>query len=344
MTVMIGVDPHKGSHTAVAIEEDEGVLAQVRVRSGRRQAQQLRAWADEHADKRVWAVEAAAGLGYLLSQQLVAAGEVVLDVPPTLAARIRVLSSGRSDKNDPNGARSVALAALRAPGLAEVRAEDHATVLRMLAKRHNDLGRLSDKVANRLHAMLCELVPGGIAKEMSHFKARALLERTRPHSAVALERHRLAVELTDDLERLDAQMKESKRRLSAAVAASGSRLIDLYGVGPYVAAAVIGYAGDVSRFRDRHAFAAYNGTAPIEVSSGGRVRHRLSRRGNRRLNHAVHIVAVAHIRHPDSVGRAYYDRKVAEGKTAREALRALKRRISDVLYHQLVEDARRAPR
>jgi transposase len=344
MTVMIGVDPHKGSHTAVAIDAGEEVMGQLRVRSGRRQVELFVGWADELDDKRVWAVEAAGGLGYLLSQQLVAAGETVLDVPPTLASRVRVLSTGKSAKNDPNDARSVAIAALRAPALAEVHREDHATVLRLLAKRHSDLGRLSTISANRLHALLCELVPGGLSKEMSPLKARAVLARSRPEGAAALERYRLAVDVLEDFVRLEGQLKASKRHLQAAVTASGSAMIDLYGVGPYVAAAVIGYTGDITRFRDRHHFAAYNGTAPIEMSSGGRTRHRLSRRGNRRINHAIHIVAVVQIRQPHSAGRAYYDRKRAEGKTAKEAIRALKRRISDVLYRQLVEDHRRASR
>jgi transposase len=338
MTVMIGVDPHKGSHTAVAIDAGEEVVGQLRVRSGRRQVQLLVGWADGLGDKRVWAVEAAAGLGYLLSQQLVAAGEMVWDVPPTLASRVRVLSTGKSNKNDPNDARSVAIAALRAPALAEVHPEDHGAVLRLLAKRHTDLGRLSNICANRLHALLCELVAGGLSKEMSPLKARAVLARSRPEGAAALERYRLAVELLEDLVRLEGQQKASKRHLDKAVAASGSGLIDLYGVGPYVAAAVIGYSGDITRFRDRHHYAAYNGTAPIEVSSGGRTRHRLSRRGNRRINHAIHIVAIVQIRQPQSAGRAYYDRKRAEGKTSKEAIRSLKRRISDVLYRQLVED------
>ena len=117
---------------------------------------------------------------------------------------------------------------------------------------------------------------------------------------------------------------------------------DIFGVGPIVAAIVIGYVGDVARFETRDRFAAYNGTAPIEVSSGPRKIHRLSRRGNRRLNHAIHMAAVTQIRHRHSDGRAYYERKVAEGKTGKEALRALKRRISDALYARLQQDARRA--
>ena len=165
MTVLIGVDPHKGSHTAVAIDRDESVIDELRVTATVGQVDELVGWA-KPLGARTWAVESAGGLGYLLSQQLVAAGETVLDVPATLAARVRVLGTGRSDKNDPNDARSVAIAALRAPTLAQVRAEDHVSVLRLLAKRHGDLGRARNRTACRLHAIIAELVAGGIDKEL----------------------------------------------------------------------------------------------------------------------------------------------------------------------------------
>ena len=119
-----------------------------------------------------------------------------------------------------------------------------------------------------------------------------------------------------------------------------SRGTELFGVGPVVAAMVIGYTGDVGRFRNRDHFAAYTGTAPIEMSSGGRITHRLSRRGNRQLKHALHIAAITQIRFPHSPGRAFFDRKVAEGKTKKEAVRALKRRIADAVYRLLLIDAR----
>ena len=127
-----------------------------------------------------------------------------------------------------------------------------------------------------------------------------------------------------------------------AVRASGTTLTEVFGVGPVIAATMIGYVADASRFPSRDHFAAYNGTAPIEVSSGNRKIYRLSRRGNRRLNHAVHMAAVTQIRYRHSDGRAYYDRKLAEGKTPKEALRCLKRRVSDAIYARLQADARRA--
>ena len=218
------------------------------------------------------------------------------------------------------------------------------TILRMLAKRNLDLGRSRNRTCCRLHAMLCELVAGGISKEMATSKAEELLGKVRAASAVEAERKRVALELVDDLRRLDAQLADSKRRITDAVAASATSLTNLFGVGPVVACKLIGYSGDVRRFASHDHFASYNGTAPIEISSGGRIRHRLSRRGNRQLNHAIHIAAVTQIGHRHSQGRTFYDRKIAEGKTKKEALRALKRRISDAVYRQLLVDVARSSR
>jgi transposase len=338
MKVMIGVDPHKGSHTAVAIDDAETELAQLKVQATRRQVQELVNWAAPF-ETRTWAIESAGGLGYLLSQQLVGAGEEVLDVPATLAARVRVLSSGRSNKNDPNDAFSVAVAARRAPRLASVARADHVGVLRVLAKRNIDLGRARNRTACRLHALLAELVPGGIATEINASGAARMLAGVTPTNPVEATRQGVALEHLDDLRRLDEQMKASKRRIIEAVAASGTSLVELFGVGPIIACMLIGYSGDVRRFESRHRYAMYNGSAPIDVSSGGRITRRLNRRGNRQLNHALHMAAVSQIRHAHSDGRAYFDRKVAEGKTNKEALRALKRRISDAVYRHLLLDA-----
>jgi transposase len=340
MDVMIGVDPHKGSHTATMLDRTEQELRRITVRAGRRQVEQLLEWADG-VKPRTWAVESAGGMGYLLSQQLVAAGEMVLNVPATLASRVRVLSTGQSTKSDPNDARSVAVAALRAPSLAPVRPADHVTVCRLLVKHHNDLARWRNKLCCRLHALVGELVPGGIDKEVVVNQARSLLEEIEPDDVAAVERHRQAVELIGEVDHLDVVMRDSRARISAAVTASGTTLTEIFGVGPIVACMLIGYSGDPTRFTTASRFAAYTGTAPVEFSSGGRVTHRLSRRGNRRLNHALHIAAITQIRHRHSPGRRYYDRKLAEGKTPREAIRALKRRLSDVVWRDLIADAQR---
>jgi len=339
--VMIGVDPHKASHTAVAVNAAEQSLGQLRVRASAVQAERLLAWA--HAwPERTWAVEGAGGLGHLLAQQLLSAGERVLDVPPELAARVRLLATGNINKNDPNDARSVAVAALRSADVRQARRDDHAAVLKVWSKRYRDLGRMRTQVACRLHQVLCELVPGGVPGEISAGQAVRLLASVTPAGAVEAARWELAAELTEDLRGLDARIRQTRTKAAAAVRAAGTCLTGLFGVGPIIAAAVIGDVRHVSRFGNRDRFAAYNGTAPIEVSSGGRKVYRLSRRGNRRLNHAIHMAAVTQIRYRHTKGRAYYDKKLAEGKTPKEALRALKRQISDAIFACLQQDARRA--
>jgi len=338
MTVMIGVDPHKRSHTAVAIGDDEVAVATIEVRAGGGQLDELTRWSARFGEH-VWAIESANGLGYLLGQQLVTAGERVLDVPPALAARVRVLANGRSNKNDANDALSIAIAARRAPRIHAVQAADHAVVLRLLAKRHHDLSRLRNRTACRLHALLCELTAGGIAGEITPNKAQQLLESLEPATPVEQVRHQLAADHVAELRHIDEQMRISKRRTADAVAASGTSLTDMFGIGPIVAAMILGHTRNLGRFANRDHYAAYCGTAPIEVASGGRSVHRLSLRGNRQLNHALHIIAITQIRHRHSPGRAYYDRKIAEGKTSKEAVRALKRRITNAVFAQLRTDA-----
>jgi transposase len=340
MTVMIGIDPHKASHTAVAVDEREGVMAECTVRACTAQVERLREWATPFGE-RVWAIESARGLGYLLAQQLVATGESVVDVPAMLSTRARLLGSGRAQKNDPNDARSVAIAALRNPDLCRVGRDDHSRVLKLLVKRHRDLGRLKNQTACRLHALLMELVPGGMAASMTVTRANTLIDSVDADDPMVRHRVEVARELVDDLVHYDRQRAASKRRLRAAVAASGTSLGDIAGVGPVTAAMLLGQTGDVTRFPTAAHFASYNATAPIEASSGSRHRHRLNPRGNRQLNWAIHVIAICQLRHPGE-GRDYYDRKRGEGKSTKEAIRALKRRLSDIVYRTMIADARRA--
>ena len=162
--VMIGVDPHKGSHTAVVIDQAEMALGEVRIRASASQVRQLLEWAAAWAE-RTWAVEGAGGLGHLLDWQLVAAGERVLDVQPELAARVRLLAAGDVSKNDPDDARSVAIAALRSAACPPVRADDHAAVLKVRAKRHRDLSRSATRSCAGC-TRCCGLVPGGVSKQI----------------------------------------------------------------------------------------------------------------------------------------------------------------------------------
>jgi transposase len=339
--VMIGVDPHKASHTAVAIDAAEEPLGRLQVRASADQAQRLLGWAAAWPE-RIWAVEGADGVGHLLAQQLLAAGEHVLDVAPKLSARVRLLATGDTNKNDPNDALSVAIAALRSASRRAAVADDQAAVLRVWSKRRRDLGRTRTQVVCRLHAVLCELVPGGVPRAITAGQAAAMLGSIISADAVAAARRELAGEFVADLRRIDAQMRETRAKLAVAVEASGTSLTELFGVGPVIAAAVIGDVRAVSRFPNRDHFAACNGTAPMEVPPGKRKVCRLSRRGNRRLNHAIHMAAVTQIRNRHSEGRAYFGKKLAEGKTHKEALRSLKRHVSDAIFAHLQADARRA--
>jgi transposase len=339
--VMIGVDPHKGSHTAVVISPAEDPLGELRVRASAAQAEKLIGWAAAWPE-RTRAVEGAAGLGRLLARQLVAAGERVLGVQPKLASRVRLLQAGDANKNDPDDALSVAVAALRSRACREVIADDYRAVLKVRAERHRDLGRTRNQVACRLHAVLCDLVPGGYPKEISAAQAARILAQASPSGAVALARAELAAEFLADLRHLDGQLRDTRKKLAAAVRASGTSLTQVFGVGPVIAGTVIGDAGDVARFPGRDHLASYNGTAPVEVSSGNRKIHRLSLRGNRHINHAIHMAAITQLRHKHSEGRACYDKKVSEGKTHKEALRSLKRKVSDAIFARLQADARQA--
>ena len=232
MQVIFGVDPHKATHTAVAISDREDELGRTKVRATRSQVTQLLSWA-ELFPKRTWAIEGAEGLGLLLAQQLVAAGESVVDVPATLAARTRVLASTRSNKNDPNDAMSVAVTALRHDSLRPVSAVGDSEELRLRAKRNTDIvgGRQRSRLVSRLHSLLVELAPGGISKEIHANAAEAFLAGLSPVTSVERVRFELAVELVDNIRRLDAQLKESHRRIARTVRASGTSLTELFGVG-----------------------------------------------------------------------------------------------------------------
>jgi transposase len=232
---------------------------------------------------------------------------------------------------------ATAIAGLRHCGLRAVRVEDHSAVIRMVIDRYDDLVALRTQAACRLHVALRELIAGGAPRRLGAERAAKLLRGVRPQGAAGVERKRLALELVADVRRLDRDIATARRRVGDAVTASGTALLELHGVGPIVAGFILGHIGDPARFPTRARFASYNGTAPIEASSGPRSRHRLNPRGNRKLTHALHLAAVTQVRH-DTPGRAYYQRKIAEGKSKKEALRALKRRISDAVWRQLQVD------
>jgi transposase len=337
--VIIGVDPHKRSATIEVIDQRERVLGKGRFGTDSDGYQRMLAAGREHPD-RIWAVEGCSGIGRHVAQRLVADGETVLDVPAKLSARARVFSTGQGRKTDPVDAHSVAVVALRTPDLRQVVVDDTTVALRLLVDRRDQLGRARTEVVSRLHHLLLELIPGGAKKFLSAQQARALLNTVRPRDVVGKTRRWLASELIHELVTIDKKIKVANAELTELVASTGSTLQDLHGIGPSGAARLIGDVSDVSRFTSRGHFASWNGTAPIDVSSGDQNRHRLSRAGNRRINRVLHIMAVVQLRN-DTEGRRYYRRKLAEGKTTMEAMRALKRRLSDVVYRQMTTDAKR---
>lgn len=340
--VVIGVDPHKRSATIEVLDKSEKVLATGRFGTDRDGYKELlaagRGWPD-----RLWAVEGCEGVGRHIAQRLVADGEPVVDVPAKLSARVRVFSTGQGRKTDATDAHSVAVVALRTAGLRPVQVDGATVALRLLVDRRDELGAARTLTVNRLHRLLVELIPGGAKTFLSATQAKALLATVRPRDLVGKTRRKLAAELIAELDGIDKRIKVATAELRELVEATGSTLLELHGVGPSGAARLLGDIGDVSRFPTRGHFASCNGTAPIDASSGQQNRHRRSRASNRRINRVLHIMAIVQLRN-DTEGRAYYRRKLAAGKTPMEAIRALKRRLSDIVYRQLVADQKRQRR
>ena len=332
---IIGVDPHKSVHEACALTD--GKPAQQRTPASRTGYLKLLRWGRGFPD-RTWAVEGAHGLGRHLAQFLVANGERVVDVPSFLSARVRELSRGGRRKTDAIDALAAARAARDADHLHPVQAEDIGTVIAMLSERRDSLIGQRTRTANQLHALLAELTPGGLAGELTALTAARLLRGVRPDTLVAEQRKRLAGDLLRDIRDLDRKLTDIDRRLDLALLEHGSTLTDIGGVGTILAARVLAHTGRIDRFPNEDHFASYAGAAPVEVASGEHSRHRLSRAGNRQLNCAVHLIALQQIRHNREGGGDYYRRKLAQGKTAREALRCLKRRITSKLYRRMLAD------
>jgi transposase len=297
----------------------------------------MRSYAKTWPD-RVWAVEGANGAGRPLAQRLLEAGEHVVDVPAKLAARVRLFDTGHNRKTDARDAHSIAIVAVRTKALRVLKVDGELEALRMLADRREVLTRLRVQTVNRLHKLLAELIPGTGRKDLTALQAKAMLATVRPRDLGGKTRRRIAAEELAELIAVEAKMKKATAELKTMVAARGSTLMDIPGVGPVVAARILADVGDIARFADRNRFASWTGTAPLDASSGEQNRHRLSRAGNRRVNHMIHIAAVTQVRF-DTEGRAYYRRKRAAGKKPMEAMRCLKRRISDAIYRQLVADA-----
>ena len=335
--VFTGVDPHKKSVTLEARDSREILRAAGCFPTDASGCRLLVTYARQWPD-RVWAVEGANGIGRPLAQRLLAAGERVLDVPAKLAARARVFDTGQGRKTDATDAHAIVLVALRDKKLREVSNDPELTMLRLLCDRRDELSRARAQALNRMHRLFLELVPSGAPVKKSASQYKTLLASVRPRDPASRMRRRMAGEELAGTDRLDTKLKAMKAELKAAVLATGSQLTDIHGIGPAGAARILADVGDIARFPDRAHFASWTGTAPIDASSGQHIRHRLSRAGNRRINHVLYMAGIVQLRN-DTAGRRYYRRRLADGKTPMEARRCLRRRLSDVVYRQLVQDA-----
>jgi transposase len=336
--VVIGVDPHKRLNAVCVVDSRGRVVASDQFDNSAAGFRDLkRFW--RQWPQRTWAIEGANGVGKHLAQRLVAEGETVLDVSTRRAALARVHAGGNGRKTDDTDAESIAMVGLRTPGLAEVRPDALTVELKLLANRRDELVSMRIQAVCRIHRDLVVVLPGGVSKRLSARYARQVLARVRPRDELGRLRRQLLADQLNDLEAIDRKILVINKQIKAKIKATRTTVTDVFGFGPINTARILGDVGDVSRFKSRHHFASYNGTAPTVWGSGGPSQPAVNPKGNRKLNHAIHLAAVTQVRSKTSAGHAYYARKVTEGKTHKEAVRALKRRISDSVYRHLVVDA-----
>ena len=338
--VIIGVDPHKRMHVASVVEPATNrQVAALQIEASLAGYRRLLKWAGAFSERR-WAVENTQGLGRHLAQWLLARGEVVEDVPSTATARVRELSRGGRRKNDVIDAAAAASVAALQGEAHLVLAEDITTVLALLDERRTNVTTQRTRLVNQLHAVFRDLLPGGAPTHLTATIGSRLLAGIRPAGPVEAARKQLGRDLVVEIRQADQRLKALTAQIAETVAAAGSQLIEVDGVGPVLAGRLLGRTRRASRFPTAAAFANHAGVAPVEVSSAERVRHRLPRGGDRQLNLALHLVALTQIRMPGSSGRAYYDTKIAARKTHNEAMRCLKRRMADHLWRLMIRDER----
>ncbi|PWJ26286.1 transposase [Branchiibius hedensis] len=334
--VVIGMDPHKRSVTIEVMNSDEQVLDGGRFNTDSDGFTRMLAHVAAYPE-RVWAIEGCAGIGRHVAARLITAGESVVDVPAKLSYRVRLLTAGNGRKTDDTDAHSIALIGVRVTGLRPVVSNEQIELLRVLVDRRRMLGEEHTRKISQVHRLLLELIPGGAKIYLSARQARKLLSPVRPKDPAGKARKQLAMELITDLEKVYTRTKQADKDLLAALAETGTHLTELHGIGPTGAAMLLVEVGDITRFPDHNHFASWTGTAPIDASSGDTVRHRLSRGGNRQINRVLHTMATVQLRNPTE-GRAYYDRKKRDGKSSMEAMRCLKRRLSDIVYRTMLTD------
>jgi transposase len=336
--VTLGIDAHKRTHTVVAVDDAGRQLGQKTTTATTSEDHlELVRWADRFGPVRQWAVEDCRHLSRRLEADLLGAGERILRVPPKLMAHAR--DAARTyGKSDPIDALAVARAALRYPDLPAAQLDGPARELRLLVDHREDLVAERTRCINRLRWHLHDLdpswdPPAKSLNKLCHLDATAARLVTLDGPVA-----RIAAEIVAHVRELTVRERSLEREIERIVTRLAPTLLALVGVGPLTAAKIVGETADVRRFRSKDAFARHNGTAPLPVWSGNRERHRLSRTGNRQLNAAIHRMAITQMRcHPDA--KAYLEQRAARQNTNTEALRALKRRLSDVVYRALLADA-----
>jgi transposase len=335
--VIVGIDAHKRTHTAVAIDEAGRKLGEKRTTSTTSEANlELLRWADGFGLERRFAVEDCRHLSRRLEADLLAAGEELVRVPPKLMAHAR--DSARTyGKSDPIDALAVARAAWREPELPIARLDGPSRDLRLLVDHREDLVRERTAQVNRLRWHLHELDPAWDPAPRSLVRFKHLDATAARLEGLEGTVAWIARELVAKIRELCVAANELERRIVEQVSGLAPTLLALAGVGALTAAKIVAETADVRRFRSKDAFARHNGTAPLPVWSGNRVRHRLSRTGNRQLNAALHRMAVTQMRIHDDA-KAYLERRIGMGNTKTEAIRALKRKLSDVVYRRLLAD------
>jgi transposase len=336
--VIVGIDAHKRSHTAVAVDETGRKLGQHTTGTTSEDHLALLSWAELFGDERLWAIEDCRHLSRRLERDLLGAGERTARVPTKLMAHAR--DAARSyGKSDPIDALAVARAALREPDLPTAQLDGPAREVRLLSDHRDHLVAERTRVINRLRWHLHELDPGNEPPARNLWRPKHLnnvAARLVDFDGVVA---RLATELVATCRQLTGQIQELDRELEGLVARLAPALLNICGCATLTAAKILGETADVRRFRSRHAFARHNGTAPLPVWSSNHPRHRLSRTGNRQINAAIHRIAItqAHWHEP---ARQLLDRHRDSGKNNAESIRVLKRRLSDVVYEALLRDAR----
>jgi transposase len=340
--VIIGIDAHTRVHAVAAIDEHGRILGSLQTGAGAAELDRLVAWVARFADDRLVAIEGAKGFGLALTRRLLDAGEDVVDVATHLTAQGR-RSSRRRGKDDEGDAIVIARVALREQDLPRITKSQLDADLKLLVDARDQLVAEATRARNRLHALLLAIAPGyrddtgALSNKTGLATAKRLILKGRLAEPV---RARLALAAIARLHQLDQEAGALGKEIEAAVAArTPARLLAICGVGPIVAAKILGETRGVERFPTAAAFAAHAGVAPVPASSGQTSRHRLNRGGNRQLNRALFTIAMVQARwNPDA--RSYLDRKRAEGKTPAEARRCLKRHLAKVVYAAMVADAR----